>query len=55
VGSNAGSSEAYNCYKIIANEMGLEKPWEEAGKEEPDSLVEQLRAVRKRVQDSAKS
>jgi len=55
VGSNAGSSESYNCYKIIANEMGLEKPWEEAGKEEPDSLVEQFRAVRKRVQDSAKS
>jgi phytoene dehydrogenase-like protein len=55
VGSNAGSSESYNCYKIIATDMGLGKPWEEPGKEEPDSLVEQLRAVRKRVRDSAKS
>jgi hypothetical protein len=34
--------------------MGLAKPWEEPGKEEPDSLVEQVRAVIARVQDSAK-
>ncbi len=46
------SSESYNCYKIIAKDLGLEKPWEEPGKEEPDSLVEQQRIVRKRVQDS---
>ena len=51
-GSNAGSSESYNCYKIIAKDLGLDKPWEEPGKEEPDSLVEQQRIVRKRVQDS---
>ena len=55
VGSNAGSSESYNCYKIIATDMGLPKPWEEPGKEEPDSLVDQLRGVRKRVQDSVKT
>ena len=55
MGSNAGSSESYNCYKIIATDMGLEKPWEEAGKEEPDSLIEQLWKVRNRVRESAKS
>ena len=49
VGSNAGASESYNCYKIIANDLGLEKPWEHPGKEEPDSLVEQLGEVRRRI------
>jgi len=53
VGSNAGSSEAYNCYKIIATDMGLSKPWEEPGKEEPDSLVAVQREVRKRVRENA--
>jgi beta-carotene ketolase (CrtO type) len=53
VGSNCGSSESYNCYKIIANDLGLSKPWEEPGKEEPDSLVEGLRSLRERVRDSA--
>jgi len=48
-GANASSAEAYNCYKIIATDLGLGKPWEEPGKEEPDSLVEQLRVVKKRV------
>jgi len=50
VGSNAGASESYNCYKIIATDMGLGKPWEEPGKEEPDSLVDELWKVRRRVQ-----
>jgi len=54
-GSNAGAAESYNCYKIIAADLGLAKPWEEPGKEEPDSLVEQLWKIRKRVQDSAKA
>jgi len=54
VGSNAGSTEAYNCYRIIAKDLGLGKPWEEAGKEEPDSLVEALRSVKERVQASAR-
>ncbi len=54
VGSNAGASESYNCYKIIASDLGLGKPWEEQGKEEPASLVEQLWKVRKRVRNSAK-
>jgi beta-carotene ketolase (CrtO type) len=55
VGSNAGSTEAYNCYRIIAKDLGLGKPWEEAGKEEPDSLVETLKNVKKRVQASAEA
>jgi phytoene dehydrogenase-like protein len=54
VGSNAGSTESYNCYKIIAKDLGLAKPWEEAGKQEPDSLVEQLRSVRQRVREPAR-
>jgi len=52
VGCNCGASESYNCYKIIAEDTGLAKPWEESGKEEPDSLVEQLQAVRRRVRES---
>ena len=55
LGASASASESYNCYKIIANDLGLGKPWEEAGKEEPDSLVRQTKAVTKRVQDSAKA
>ena len=39
IGSNASADGSYNCYKIIASDMGLGKPWEEPGKEEPDSLV----------------
>lgn len=50
IGSNAGSTESYNCYRIIAKDLGLDKPWERAGKEDPDSLVEQIRLVQKRVQ-----
>jgi len=48
-GANASSAEAYNCYKIIATDMGLGKPWEEPGKEEPDSLIEQVRIVNQRI------
>jgi beta-carotene ketolase (CrtO type) len=54
LGSNAGSSESYNCYKIIAKDLDLAKPWDESGKKEPDSLLEEVFKVRKRVQDSAK-
>jgi hypothetical protein len=32
--------------------MDLAKPWDEQGKEEPDSLVEQRKAIVKRLQDS---
>jgi beta-carotene ketolase (CrtO type) len=54
VGSNAGSTEAYNCYRIIAKDLGLGKPWEEGGKEDPDSLVEAIRSMKQRVQASAR-
>jgi hypothetical protein len=43
LGSNASCEAAYNCYKIMATDMGLPKLWEEKGKEEPDSLVEWTR------------
>lgn len=49
-GSSASASESYNCYRIIANDLELGKPWEEQGKEEPDSLVEEQRAMIKRLQ-----
>jgi beta-carotene ketolase (CrtO type) len=48
-GANASSAEAYNCYKIIATDLGLGKPWAEPGKEEPDSLVAQLNTIKRRV------
>ncbi|MBL7119388.1 MAG: NAD(P)/FAD-dependent oxidoreductase [Dehalococcoidia bacterium] len=52
-GANAGAGESYNCYKIIATDLGLGKPWEEHGKEEPDSLVHQMRTINKSLQESA--
>ncbi len=51
-GCNAGSNEAYNCYKIIANDLNLGKPWEEQGKEEPYSLIEQTRITTQKAKDS---
>jgi hypothetical protein len=36
----------------MATDMGLSKPWEENGKEEPDSLVEQTRNAIKRARES---
>jgi len=54
LGANSGASESYNCYKIIAKDMNLGKPWEEPGKEEPDSLYQLWLTILKRLQDSAK-
>ncbi len=54
VGSNAGATESYNCYKIIAKDLNLAKPWEESDKREPESLVDTVFAVKKQIQDSAK-
>jgi len=54
MGANSGSSEAYNCYKIIAKDMGLPKLWEEPGMEEPDSLVEQQKIIMKKLEESGK-
>lgn len=54
LGANSGSTESYNCYKIIAKDMNLGKPWEEPGKEEPDSLYQLWLTYFKRLQESAK-
>jgi beta-carotene ketolase (CrtO type) len=54
VGTNVGSTESYNCYRIIATDLGLGKPWEEPGKEEPDSLVEQQKRTTNRVRETFK-
>ena len=54
MGTNVGSTESYNCYRIIANDLGLGKPWEEPGKEEPDSLVAQQKIINQRMRDTFK-
>ena len=54
VGSNASADASYNCYKIMASDMGLSKPWEEKGKEEPDSLVEMTRWAVKKAREAFK-
>jgi beta-carotene ketolase (CrtO type) len=51
LGGECSASQAYNCYKIIASDMGLGRPWEEPGKEEPDSLVEQTRLTTRRMRE----
>jgi phytoene dehydrogenase-like protein len=55
LGASASASESYNCYKIIATDLGLGKPWEEPGKEDPDSLIEVQKKVNKRMQDSLRA
>ena len=52
MGSNAGAGESYNCYRSIATDLNLGKPWEEQGKEEPDSLVQEMKKVRQRPRES---
>jgi hypothetical protein len=52
IGSNASADGAYTCYKIMASDMGLGKPWEEKGKEEPDSLVEQTRWATRKAREA---
>jgi len=54
-GIGAGVGVAYNCYKIIAEDLDLGKPWLEPGKEEPDSLYEQTLKVTTRLQEEAKA
>jgi phytoene dehydrogenase-like protein len=54
VGTNIGGTESYNCYRIIAKDLNLGKPWEEKGKEEPDSLVAQMRIQDKKIRDTFK-
>ncbi len=54
-GANSSSIESYSCYKIIATDLGLEgKPWEEPGKEEPESLLDQLRTITPKMREQFK-
>ncbi len=45
------SMEAYKCYRVIAKDHDLGKPWEEPGKEEPYSLIEEYRRVPERMRE----
>jgi len=53
-GIGASVGEGYSCYKIIAQDMGLPKPWLEPGKEEPDSLYNIMLSQEKALQAKAK-
>ena len=44
----------YNCYKTIARDLNLPKPWEEKGKEEPQSLVQWTRWCTNKMRESFK-
>jgi beta-carotene ketolase (CrtO type) len=55
IGGNASAEAAYNCYKSIAKDMDLGKPWEEQGKEEPDSLVQYTRWATQKMRESFKA
>jgi len=50
-GATVGSG--YICYKVIAEDLGLAKPWLDPGKEEPDSLYQQVVNAEKRLQEQA--
>ena len=54
VGANSSADSSYNCYKIIAKDMNLPKPWEEPGKEEPDSLYQQWLLIMEKIKNSPK-
>jgi len=54
-GSNGGSGEAYNCYKIIATDMKLDNPWRKLGSDETDSLVAEVKKVIQRARSSLKA
>ena len=53
-GGNGGAGEAYNCFKIVAAELGLDNPWQKLGNEETESLVAEVRKVVERAQASLK-
>jgi hypothetical protein len=48
-GPNGGCGESYNCYKIIAADLGLDNPWEKLGGDETESLVAEVRRVIRRA------
>jgi phytoene dehydrogenase-like protein len=51
-GPNGGSGESYNCYKIIANDLKLDGPWEKLGGDETESLVAEARGAIRRARAS---
>jgi len=51
----SGATESYNCYKIIAKDMNLPGPWQEPGKEEPESLFQQFNWLMKKWEDEGKA
>ncbi len=55
LGANSGATESYNCYKIIAKDMNLPGPWQEPGKEEPESLFQQFNWVLKKLEEIGKT
>jgi beta-carotene ketolase (CrtO type) len=55
LGANSGVTESYNCYKIIAKDINLPGPWQEPGKEEPESLYQQWLMILKRLEESGKA
>ena len=55
LGANSGATESYNCYKIIAKDMNLPGPWQEPGKEEPESLYQQWVMILKKLEESGKA
>jgi len=55
IGGGASVSGAYSCYRIIADDLGLAKPWLEPGKEEPDSLYQQVLIREKSLQEKEKA
>jgi phytoene dehydrogenase-like protein len=55
LGANSGATESYNCYKIIAKDMNLPGPWQESGKEEPESLYQQWLMILKKLEESGKA
>jgi beta-carotene ketolase (CrtO type) len=54
IGGNASCEAGYNCYKTIAKDLNLPKPWEEKGKEEPMSLVQSTRWCTNKMRESFK-
>lgn len=54
IGGNASAEAGYNCYKTIARDLNLPKPWEEPGKEEPMSLVQATRWCTTKMREAFK-
>ena len=53
-GTSMSLDSGYACYKIMASDLNLGKPWEEPGKEEPHSLVEEHKKLFERMGEEFK-